>query len=41
LKKARVKLREEISNAIDKEGLSALQVKLGEIDGQLKELAAV
>ncbi len=41
LKKARVKLREEIRNAIDKEGLAALQVKLGEIDGQLKELAAV
>jgi DNA primase len=41
LKKARVKLREEIRNAIDKEGLSALQVKLGEIDGQLKELSAV
>jgi DNA primase len=41
LKKARVKLREEIRNAIDKEGLAVLQVKLGEIDGQLKELAAV
>jgi len=41
LKKARVKLREEIRNAIDKGGLAALQVKLGEIDGQLKELSAV
>jgi len=28
-------------NANDKGGLAALQVKLGEIDGQLKELAAV
>ncbi|MGA7578964.1 MAG: DNA primase [Desulfobaccales bacterium] len=41
LRKARAKLREEIRNANDKGGLAALQVKLGEIDGQLKELAAV
>ncbi|MGA8573876.1 MAG: DNA primase [Desulfobaccales bacterium] len=41
LRKARAKLREEMRNAIDKGGLAALQVKLGEIDGQLKELAAV
>ncbi|MGB7911401.1 MAG: DNA primase [Desulfobaccales bacterium] len=41
LKKARAKLREEIRNAIDQGGLAALQIKLGEIDGQLKELAAV
>ena len=41
LRKARAKLREEMRNANDKGGLAALQVKLGEIDGQLKELAAV
>ncbi|MGP8051164.1 MAG: DNA primase [Desulfobaccales bacterium] len=41
LKKVRVRLREEIRNAMDKGGLADLQVKLGEIDGQLKELAAV